>query len=468
MIKRIHIIGICGTFMGGVAKLAKELGYIVQGSDQNTYPPMSTQLESLGIQLFNGYNEKNLNAEDIDIVIVGNTVSRGNPELEYVLNHKLPYTSGAQWLSEHVLHDKWVLAVSGTHGKTTTSSLLAWILEKNGYTPGFLIGGVPENFGVSARLGKSHFFVIEADEYDTAFSDKRSKFVHYHPNTLVINNLEFDHADIFDSLEDIQNQFHHLIKTIPNNGQIIYNGEQTAIQTTLAKGCWSEEKRFSFSGNMHHLIDFTIRKSNASGSLFNLEYESKTYQVEWELIGEHNLNNAIAAIAAAHHAGVPLQQACQALESFKSVKRRLELKGEVNQIYVYDDFAHHPTAIQSTIEGVKAKLSFSTIEQENTNKLKSRVIAVVEARSNTMRMGIHKNVLLDAVSSADYTFFSVPENTDWATEQFNTKCSELYFDTKKLIDAIISCAQMGDHIVIMSNGGFDNIHTRILNELAMK
>ncbi len=469
MTKRIHIIGICGTFMGGVAKLAKELGYVVQGSDQNTYPPMSTQLESLGVQLFNGYHEQNLSAsKDIDIVVIGNTISRGNPELEYVLNHKLPYTSGAQWLAEHVLHDKWVLAVSGTHGKTTTSSLLAWILENNGYTPGFLIGGVPENFGVSARLGESHFFVIEADEYDTAFSDKRSKFVHYHPNTLVINNLEFDHADIFDSLEDIQNQFHHLIKTIPNNGQIIYNGEQASIQSTLAKGCWSEEKRFSFSGDKNDLMDFSIRKDNASGSQFSLKYEGETYQIEWRLIGKHNLNNAVAAIAAAHHAGVPLQQACQALDSFKSVKRRLELKGEVNQIYVYDDFAHHPTAIQSTIEGVRAKLSLTNTEKESTEKPKSRVISIVEARSNTMKMGIHKNTLLDAVSSADYTFFSVPDNADWATEQLNTDRSELYVDTKNLLDAIIDFAQPGDHIVIMSNGGFDSIHTRILTELSIK
>ena len=469
MTKRIHIIGICGTFMGGLAKLAKELGYIVQGSDQNTYPPMSTQLESLGVQLFNGYHEQNLStSKNIDVIVVGNTISRGNPELEYTLNHKLPYTSGAQWLAEHVLHNKWVLAVSGTHGKTTTSSLLAWILEKNGYSPGFLIGGVPENFRVSARLGGSHFFVIEADEYDTAFSDKRSKFIHYHPNTLVINNLEFDHADIFDSLDDIQNQFHHLIKTIPNKGQIIYNGQQAAIQTTLAKGCWSETKRFSFSEHQHDLIDFTVRKENASGSLFSLIHANKTYHVKWELIGEHNLNNAVAAIAAAHHAGVPLQQACQALDSFKSVKRRLELKGEVNQIYVYDDFAHHPTAIQSTLEGIRANLLLTSAEKKSAGEIKSRIIAIVEVRSNTMKMGVHKNALLEAVSSADYTYFSMPKNTSWATEQFNTERCELYFDTKKLIAAIIDFVQMGDNIVIMSNGGFDNIHTRILAKLAKK
>ena len=469
MTKRIHIIGICGTFMGGLAKLAKELGYIVQGSDQNTYPPMSTQLESLGVQLFNGYHEQNLSgSKAVDIIVVGNTISRGNPELEYALNHKLPYTSGAQWLAENVLQTKWVLAVSGTHGKTTTSSLLAWILEKSGYAPGFLIGGVPENFSVSARLGGSHFFVIEADEYDTAFSDKRSKFVHYHPNTLVINNLEFDHADIFDSLDDIQNQFHHLIKTIPNNGQIIYNGQQAAIQATLAKGCWSETKRFSFSSHGHDLSDFTVRKDNASGSVFSLMHAGETFQIKWKLIGEHNLNNAVAAIAAAHHAGVPLQQACQALGSFKSVKRRLELKGEVKQICVYDDFAHHPTAIQSTIEGIKANFPLINTEKKGTQKTKSRVIAIVEARSNTMKMGVHKNALLEAVSSADYTYFSVPENTDWATDQLNTERSQLYFDTKKLIDAIIDFAQAGDHIVIMSNGDFDNIHTKILAELARK
>ena len=466
MKKRIHIIGICGTFMGGVAKLAKELDFIVQGSDQNTYPPMSTQLESLGVELFNGYDEQNLNNyHDIDIIVIGNTISRGNPELEFVLNNKLPYNSGAQWLAENVLHNKWVLAVSGTHGKTTTSSLLAWILEKNDYTPGFLIGGVPENFDVSARLGESHFFVIEADEYDTAFSDKRSKFVHYRPNTLIINNLEFDHADIFDSLADIQTQFHHLIKTIPANGQIIYNGESTAILDTLKLGCWSEQKCFSFSENEQNPTDFKIRKENAAGSKFSLIYDDKVHSVKWELIGDHNLNNAIAAIAAAHHVGVPLQKACEALASFRSVKRRLELKGKTKQICVYDDFAHHPTAIKSTIAGVRANLSLLHAEKKNIDKNNSRVIAIVEARSNTMKMGIHKNVLLDAVSNADYTFFAVPQNTEWATEQFNTDRSALFFETDKIVDAVVQNSQPGDHIVIMSNGGFDNIHSKILEKL---
>ena len=457
MNKKIHIIGICGTFMGGIAKLAKELGFEVQGSDQNTYPPMSTQLSSLGITLFSGYKKDNLD-DDIDIVIVGNTISRGNPELEQALNAKIPYTSGAQWLAENVLHNRWVLAISGTHGKTTTSSLLAWILQDCGYNPGFLIGGVPENFGTSARLGDSHFFVIEADEYDTAFSDKRSKFVHYHPNTLVINNLEFDHADIFDNLRDIQTQFHHLIKTIPENGQIIYNATQTTIQETINMGCWSEIRHFSYQiDSEDKKADFKISQKTPSGSQFHIEYKQQNYPVSWDLIGDHNLNNAIAGIAAAHHVGVPIKESCNALSSFKSVKRRLEFRGEVNNIHIYDDFAHHPTAIKSTIEGLRANIK--------DNGDPTRLIAIIEARSNTMKMGVHKDNLTNAVAEADLAFFVVPKNVSWDTKQLISKTTSLFFDTTELIENVLGTIQMGDHILIMSNGSFDDIHNQILDRL---
>ena len=463
--KKIHIIGICGTFMGGVAKLAKELGFQVQGSDQNTYPPMSTQLESLGVTLFNGYDDLNID-QSVDIVIIGNTISRGNPELEHVLNTKIPYTSGAQWLSENVLHNRWVLAIAGTHGKTTTSSLLAWILEDCGYQPGFLIGGVPENFGVSARLGKSDFFVIEADEYDTAFSDKRSKFIHYKPNTLVINNLEFDHADIFSDLEAIQTQFHHLIKVIPNNGQVIYNAQQMSIKETLKKGIWSETQSFSYTRKnkeKNDSDDFQIIKSNDSGSTFSVAHENNHYPCKWDLIGEHNLNNAIAAIAAARHVGIPINEACQSLKQFKSVKRRLELRGKANNICVYDDFAHHPTAIKSTISGLKANIN---TESKDTNYKPGKLIAVIEARSNTMKMGTHKHALKTAVADADETFFAIPENVSWNTDELTGINIHLINDIEQLVTEIVSLAKPNDHILIMSNGGFSDIHNILLQQLA--
>ncbi len=474
MTKNIHIIGICGTFMGGVAKLAKELGFHIQGSDQNTYPPMSTQLESLGVKLFNGYDVSNLD-DDIDIVIVGNTISRGNPELEQVLNTKLPYTSGAQWLAENVLHNRWVLAIAGTHGKTTTSSLLAWILEECGYQPGFLIGGVPENFGVSARLGNSDFFVIEADEYDTAFSDKRSKFIHYQPNTLVINNLEFDHADIFSNLAAIQTQFHHLIKVVPENGQIIINAEQVAIQEIIDQGCWSELKKFNFRAPLNstpNKPDFQITKNNNSGSQFTLNHENTQVSCEWSLIGEHNLNNAVAAIAAAHHVGVQLSDACKALKQFKSVKRRLELKAKVNEISIYDDFAHHPTAIESTIKGLRANISQQNIDEQAGNKHESnnksaQLIAVIEARSNTMKMGVHKDTLKGAVKEADFTFFAIPENASWDTQQLSGNTIELINNVDDLINEIAKIAKPNDHILIMSNGAFSDIHNKLIDRLQL-
>jgi UDP-N-acetylmuramate: L-alanyl-gamma-D-glutamyl-meso-diaminopimelate ligase len=466
MTKKIHIIGVCGTFMGGIAKLAKELGFHVQGSDQNTYPPMSTQLESLGIDLFNGYNESNI-TDDIDIVIIGNTISRGNPELEHVLNNKISFTSGAQWLSENILNTRWVLAISGTHGKTTSSSLLAWILDFCGYKPGFLIGGVPENFGVSARLGESDFFVIEADEYDTAFSDKRSKFIHYHPSTLVINNLEFDHADIFDDVNAIKTQFHHLIKTIPSNGQIIFNAEVPFINDTLKMGVWSELCGFNISrkdGNdlitKNTVPFFTIEALNPDGSKFLVTYKntndlkSTFNEGKWDLIGEHNLNNAIAAIAAAHHVGVPVEHACAALTEFKSVKRRLELKGIVNNISVYDDFAHHPTAIKSTIQGLKASIG------------KNRLIAVIEPRSNTMKLGTHKEELKSSIETADMTYFLISDEVSWDTDTLKEKNTFIYSDVESLIKELTSVARPNDHILMMSNGSFSGIHNRLLNSLS--
>ena len=461
MMKKIHIIGICGTFMGGVAKLATELGFEVQGSDQNTYPPMSTQLELLGVTLFSGYDKSHI-SDKIDLVIVGNTISRGNIELEKVLNNKIPYTSGAQWLAENVLFNRWVLAIAGTHGKTTTSSLLTWILEQCGYQPGFLIGGVPENFGTTARLGNSDFFVIEADEYDTSFSDKRSKFVHYRPNTLVINNLEFDHADIFHSLKEIQTQFHHLIKTLPSNGKVIANGHQKSIQEVLDKGCWSEECFFYYQTNptssaSHQELSngyFQAIPKNKSGSKFLITYKNQEYCVEWNLIGEHNLNNAVAAIAAAHHVGVRVEDACKALTTFKSVKRRMELKGVINEIHIYDDFAHHPTAICSSIAGLNA-----TINQDQ------RMIAVVEARSNTMKMGVHKDSLVNAVKEADYCFFSVPENTTWDTKHLAGDQRLVFRKTSELKEHLLDFCQPGDHILVMSNGGFDGMHDYLLQNL---
>ena len=472
MATKVHIIGICGTFMGGLAKLAKELGLHVQGSDQNTYPPMSTQLESLGITLYEGYKADNV-SDDVDIVIVGNTISRGNPELEYVLKQGIQYTSGAQWLAENILHSRWVLAIAGTHGKTTTTSILAWILEYCDYQPGFLIGGVAENFNASARLGDSSFFIIEADEYDTAFSDKRSKFIHYRPRTLVVNNLEFDHADIFENIEAIQTQFHHLIKTIPENGQIIFNADQKLINDTLQQGVWSELCGFNIENNSHKetnvndfqsdsQLRFSIRAINQDGSRFSVFYEDsiskqqQRFEGKWELIGLHNLNNAVAAIAAAHHVGVPIDQACLALAEFKSVKRRLELKGQVNGISVYDDFAHHPTAIRTTIQALKSKIG------------EERLIAVIEPRSNTMKLGTHKGDITQAITQADQCYFLISNDVQWDTRFLKSDTCFIYHDVNELISELESISRPYDHILMMSNGDFANIHNCLLSALALK
>jgi UDP-N-acetylmuramate: L-alanyl-gamma-D-glutamyl-meso-diaminopimelate ligase len=432
----VHILGICGSFMGGIAAIAKSLGHKVTGSDKNVYPPMSTQLEALGIELTEGYCESQFDPAP-DMVVIGNAMSRGNPAVEYVLNRNLPYTSGPQWLLDNLLKDRWVIGLSGTHGKTTTSSMVAWILEHAGLNPGYLIGGVPENFGVSARVGESPFFVIEADEYDSAFFDKRSKFVHYRPKTLVINNLEFDHADIFADLGAIQTQFHHLVRMVPENGLILTPNNTPAIEDMLKKGCWSS--RQSLGKEWHAEL---LKKD---GSEFNVLHNGVIAgTVTWALVGQHNVDNALMAIAAAHHAGVTLPDAIDALSFFKNVKRRMEVKGEVNNITLYDDFAHHPTAIATTLDGLRKKVG------------NARILAVLEPRSNTMKMGVHKDTLANSWQKADEVYLYEPEGMDWS-----------------LVDSVAhsnapNVAQPGDHILVMSNGGFEGIHGRILDALKMK
>jgi len=453
---KVHIIGICGTFMGGVARLACDLGMRVTGSDANTYPPMSTQLESLGISLFEGYAGSNI-PEDADIIIVGNTISRGNPELEYVLDKGLPYTSGAQWLGDNVLQGRWVLGVSGTHGKTTTSSILAWLLEDNQLNPGYLIGGVPENFGESARLGSTPFFVIEADEYDTAFCDKRSKFVHYKPRTLVINNLEFDHADIFADLSAIQTQFHHLIKTIPQHGQVIHNKQSTAIDETLAMGSWSEQQ--SFSPEPNATTDWACEKITADASSFVLLHKEKRYTVNWPLIGDHNMANAVAAIAAAHHVGIQIEHAVASLSTFKSVKRRLEkIYDDGNKIRVFDDFAHHPTAITETLRALR------------NNVGDEHVIAVLEPRSNTMKQGVHKHMLGDSLKDANNVLIYADDNVQWSIEELASDAIEPFNNTQDLLDSLCDKLKRSNkvcNVVIMSNGGFDNLYKRLIDRLSL-
>ncbi|WP_281716355.1 UDP-N-acetylmuramate:L-alanyl-gamma-D-glutamyl-meso-diaminopimelate ligase [Alteromonas sp. CyTr2] len=447
----VHILGICGSFMGGIAAIAKSLGHKVTGSDKNVYPPMSTQLEALGIELTEGYCESQFDPAP-DMVVIGNAMSRGNPAVEYVLNRNLPYTSGPQWLLDNLLKDRWVIGLSGTHGKTTTSSMVAWILEHAGLNPGYLIGGVPENFGVSARVGESPFFVIEADEYDSAFFDKRSKFVHYRPKTLVINNLEFDHADIFADLGAIQTQFHHLVRMVPENGLILTPNNTPAIEDMLKKGCWSS--RQSLGKEWHAEL---LKKD---GSEFNVLHNGViTGTVTWALVGQHNVDNALMAIAAAHHAGVTLPDAIDALSFFKNVKRRMEVKGEVNNITLYDDFAHHPTAIATTLDGLRKKVG------------NARILAVLEPRSNTMKMGVHKDTLANSWQKADEVYLYEPEGMDWSlvdSVAHSNAPTHCFRDVEKIVQGVCNVAQPGDHILVMSNGGFEGIHGRILDALKMK
>lgn len=447
----VHILGICGSFMGGIAAIAKSLGHKVTGSDKNVYPPMSTQLEALGIELTEGYCESQFDPAP-DMVVIGNAMSRGNPAVEYVLNRNLPYTSGPQWLLDNLLKDRWVIGLSGTHGKTTTSSMVAWILEHAGLNPGYLIGGVPENFGVSARVGESPFFVIEADEYDSAFFDKRSKFVHYRPKTLVINNLEFDHADIFADLGAIQTQFHHLVRMVPENGLILTPNNTAAIEEMLKKGCWSS--RQSLGKEWHAEL---LKKD---GSEFNVLHNGVIAgRVTWALVGQHNVDNALMAIAAAHHAGVTLPDAIDALSFFKNVKRRMEVKGEVNNITLYDDFAHHPTAIATTLDGLRKKVG------------NARILAVLEPRSNTMKMGVHKDTLANSWQKADEVYLYEPEGMDWSlvdSVAHSNAPTHCFRDVEKIVQGVCNVAQPGDHILVMSNGGFEGIHGRILDALKMK
>ena len=448
----IHILGICGTFMGGIALIARALGHQVSGSDANVYPPMSTQLEAAGIRLMEGYAPGHLDPPP-DQVVVGNAMSRGNPAIEYMLERGMPYTSGPQWLAENVLQDRWVLAVAGTHGKTSTSSILAWILEYAGLEPGFLIGGVPENFGVSARAGDSPFFVVEADEYDTAFFDKRSKFVHYRPRTLVMNNLEFDHADIFDDLEAIKRQFHHLVRTVPGNGLIISPLNDRNLHDVLDMGCWTplEYVDPDFEASWRAV------NGEPDGSAFDVVCDSANVgRVEWSLTGQHNVSNALAALAAARHAGVPPAIGVAALAEFRNVKRRMEMRGEVRGVRVYDDFAHHPTAISTTLDGLRKHVG------------EQRILAVLEPRSNTMRMGVQAGLLADSLGLADAVWVYAPDSLDWdAAAVLRSLGSRLHVhdSTQAIIDEVSGAAVSGDQVLVMSNGGFEGIHQRLLDAL---
>jgi UDP-N-acetylmuramate: L-alanyl-gamma-D-glutamyl-meso-diaminopimelate ligase len=446
----IHILGICGTFMAGVALLAREAGHTVSGSDASVYPPMSLQLEAAGIDLREGYTPGHLDPAP-DRVVVGNVMSRGRPIIESMLNRNLPYTSGPQWLAEHVLQDRQVLAVAGTHGKTTTASMLAWILEQAGLEPGFLIGGIPANFGLSARLGKGRCFVVEADEYDTAFFDKRSKFVHYRPAVAILNNLEFDHADIFPDLSAIQRQFHHLVRTVPGNGLIVSNGADSNLEAVLAMGCWTPVERFGRG-------DWQARNLAAAGSAFEVYYEGDCQgRVQWSQIGTHNVHNALAAIAAARHAGIAPSQAIRALAGFKGVKRRLELYGMVNDIAVYDDFAHHPTAVATTLEGLRAQGG------------ERRIIAVLEPRSNTMRMGVFKDQLAPALNAADQVILYQAPDLGWELDEVVQALGDrgqICTSIEGTIAAILALVRFGDRVLIMSNGGFGGIHARLLDALS--
>jgi UDP-N-acetylmuramate: L-alanyl-gamma-D-glutamyl-meso-diaminopimelate ligase len=428
----------------------------VSGADANVYPPMSTQLSEQGITLTEGYDPAQLDPAP-DCVVIGNAMSRGNPAVEYTLNQGLTYTSGPQWLSENVLQDRWVLAVSGTHGKTSTASILAWILEYAGLSPGFLIGGVPRNFGISARLGSTPFFVVEADEYDTAFFDKRSKFVHYHPRTLVLNNLEFDHADIFPDLAAIQTQFHHLVRTVPGNGLIVSNGDDANLGEVLERGCWTPVETASSSGGD---AQWQVRKQTADGCCFDVMLAGDVVgTVTWEQLGDHNIHNALVAIAAARHAGVPVAQSLAALGEYQGVKRRMELRGQVNGVTVYDDFAHHPTAIATTLQGLRRRVG------------DARILLLLEPRSNTMRMGVHRDTLAASMQGADYIWLHEPAGLDWSLADL-VRGMDVPVEVSTSVDAIVAgavqAARSGDYILVMSNGGFGGIHQKLLDRLLLQ
>lgn len=450
-----HILGICGTFMAGLAVLASQQKHTVTGSDQNVYPPMSTQLNNLGVKIFQGYDDITQLSPRPDCVVVGNVMRRGMPVIEAVLNQQHPFLSGPEWLLRYVLHDKHVLAVSGTHGKTTTTSMLAWILEVAGLNPGFLIGGVPNDFGISARLGGGKYFVLEADEYDSAFFDKRSKFVHYHPRTLIMNNIEFDHADIFANLAAIQQQFHHLVRTVPGEGLIIYPAVDHNVITTLEKGCWTKTEAFSSNEGWH------AKNRVAATNQFEVCFGQQSYgTLQWSLLGEHNVNNALAAIAAAHHVGVSPEVAMKALSSFKGVKRRMEVKGVVRNMTVYDDFAHHPTAIGLTLAGLRAKVG-----------KEAHITAVLDIRSNTMKAGYHKDDLPGVLQDANTVYVFQSPDIEWDVNkiwQSANKPGGVFSDTESLLSTLLAETQnpLNHHIVFMSNGGFNGIQTLFLEKLA--
>lgn len=449
----IHILGICGTFMGGLALIAREFGYTVSGSDQNVYPPMSTQLEQQGIRLMNGYKAENLDVKP-DLVVIGNALSRGNPEVEAVLNRGLHYVSGPQWLAEHVLQHKWVMAVAGTHGKTTTTSMLSWILEFNGFKPGFLIGGIPLNFGISARLGESDFFVIEADEYDCAFFDKRSKFVHYRPRTAVLNNLEFDHADIFDNLDAIKKQFHHLVRTVPGDGQIIAPACDGNLADVLKMGCWTAVVNTAIAGDGDAAWQAQLLKADGSQFSVSLNGESAG-TVTWSLTGRHNVYNALSAIAAARHIGIATESSIEALQSFQNVKRRMEVIVKTKNITVYDDFAHHPTAIKTTLDGLRQQVG------------SEKILAIVEPRSNTMRLGVHTQSLAESLAAADQAIIYQPDNLGWDLSQLLQYARNIRIcnSLDDIVAAIQAEAGGHCHALLMSNGSFGGIYQRLRESL---
>jgi UDP-N-acetylmuramate: L-alanyl-gamma-D-glutamyl-meso-diaminopimelate ligase len=455
----VHILGICGTFMGGIAAIAKAAGHRVTGSDRNVYPPMSTQLEALGIELIQGFEASQLKPRP-DVVVVGNVMTRGAPVIEALLESGIPYASGPEWLAREVLRDIHVLGVAGTHGKTTTTSMLAWILEFAGLSPGFLIGGVPANFSTSARFTPStKHFVIEADEYDTAFFDKRAKFIHYRSRTLILNNLEFDHADIYENLGQIQKQFHHLVRTVPASGLILWNAGDANLEATLAMGAWTPREGFARAGSAAVTWSLDQPEGGDFSKFVVLEGGRPVGTVKWDLLGAHNAENALAAIGAARHAGVPVSQAIAALAGFKGVKRRMELRGEVAGIAVYDDFAHHPTAIASTIDGLRRKVG------------DKRIVAVLEPRSATMRMGVHRDTLAPSLAAADAVWLFAPPDLGWDADAVVAtlgRKARLARSLDDLVQGLAGDAASGDQVLVMSNGGFGGLHGRLLEALARR
>ncbi|MGO1461993.1 MAG: UDP-N-acetylmuramate:L-alanyl-gamma-D-glutamyl-meso-diaminopimelate ligase [Marinobacter sp.] len=457
----IHILGICGTFMGSLAVLARELGHTVTGSDQGVYPPMSTQLEAQGISLMSGFSPEHLEPKP-DLVLIGNAMSRGNPEVEAVLNRNIDYMSGPEWLARELLRHRWVLAVAGTHGKTTTTAMLLWILDQAGLAPGYLVGGVPKDFPVSARLGDSDFFVIEADEYDSAFFDKRSKFIHYRPRTLILNNLEFDHADIFDNVDAIERQFHHLVRTVPSQGLIIRPSVDTHLDNALSLGCWSQVQEAAIGSEVPGTTDWRAELLSEDGSRFMvIHHEQPVAVVKWSQTGLHNVRNALAAISAARHVGVTPDHAVAALCRFSGVKRRMELLADINGVKVYDDFAHHPTAIETTLEGLRAQVG------------EEPVIALIEPRSNTMKQGVHQHTLLPSAALADRVYWANLNDMNWlpdlvsAWQLANPESRQHLVEStvQGLIDRVLADLPSPCHIVTMSNGGFGGIHGKLVAEL---